>query len=96
MAKYYSKITLKRMSEHLGLNVPETEEALANLVTSGTIWAKIDRSTGIVNFKQHQNPNEVLNTWSNNVENLLSLVGKINHLINKEEMIHHFVPATAE
>lgn len=88
MAKYYSKITLKRMSELLGLSSNETEEALSALVVSKTIWAKIDRSVGIINFEQSKDPNEVLNDWSNNIDSLMNLVGKTNHLISKEEMIH--------
>ncbi|KAI7688122.1 hypothetical protein SSS_08729 [Sarcoptes scabiei] len=88
MAKYYSKITLKRMAELLGLTKEQTEEALSALVVSKTVWAKIDRSLGIVNFEMSKNPNEVLNDWSFSIDSLMNLVGKINHLINKEEMIH--------
>lgn len=117
MAKYYGKITVKRMSELLGLGIQvkcigsniaelvlywlfdwfshqETEEALSALVVSKTIWAKIDRSVGVVNFSMSKDPNEVLNDWSGNIDQLMHLVGKINHLINKEEMIHqNYVPA---
>lgn len=88
MARYYSKITLKRMADLLGLTQPETEEALSQLVVSKTIWAKIDRSLGVINFEQSKDPNEVLNDWSSNIDSLMNLVGKMNHLINKEEMIH--------
>lgn len=88
MAKYYSKITLRRMSELLGLSGQDTEEALSALVVSKTIWAKIDRSTGVINFEQSKDPNEVLNDWSSNIDKLMHLVGKTNHLINKEEMIY--------
>lgn len=88
IAKYYSKITLKRMANLLGLTQPETEESLSALVVSKTIWAKIDRSLGVINFEQSKDPNEVLNDWSTNIDSLMNLVGKMNHLINKEEMIH--------
>ncbi|OTF80478.1 26S proteasome non-ATPase regulatory subunit 12-like protein [Euroglyphus maynei] len=88
MAKYYSKITLKRMADLLGLTQLETEESLSALVVSKTIWAKIDRSLGIINFEQSKDPNEVLNDWSSNIDSLMNLVGKMNHLINKEEMIN--------
>ena len=66
----------------------DTEEALSALVVSKTIWAKIDRSIGVINFEMSKDPNEVLNEWSTNIDTLMHLVGKINHLINKEEMIH--------
>ena len=114
MAKYYSKITIKRMSNLLGLSIQvrilmffilffvlilcytflqETEEALSSLVVSKTIWAKIDRSVGVINFSMSKDPNEVLNDWSQSIDQLMHLVGKINHLINKEEMINqNYVP----
>lgn len=88
MAKYYRKITLKRMAHLLGLTDEETEEALSTLVVSKTVYAKIDRSIGIVNFEASKDPNEVLNDWSSNIDSLMNSVGKLNHLINKEEMIH--------
>lgn len=76
------------MANLLGLTQPETEESLSALVVSKTIWAKIDRSLGVINFEQSKDPNEVLNDWSTNIDSLMNLVGKMNHLINKEEMIH--------
>jgi len=57
-------------------------------VVNKTIWAKVDRLVGIVNFSAQKDPNEVLNDWSRNIDSLMQLVCKTNHLINKEEMIH--------
>lgn len=48
---YYTRITLKRMSELLGLSETETEEALSQLVVSGVVRAKIDRPAGVVHFR---------------------------------------------
>ena len=87
MAKYYKRVSLKRMSELLDLSEEETEEILSNLVVNNTIWAKVDRLEGIVNFEAHKDPNEVLNDWSQSINSLMNLVCKIDHLINKE-MIH--------
>lgn len=61
---------------------------LSNLVVSKIIWAKVDRLVGLVNFTAHKDPNEVLNDWSKNIDALMQLVCKTNHLINKEEMIY--------
>ncbi|XP_013794240.1 26S proteasome non-ATPase regulatory subunit 12-like [Limulus polyphemus] len=88
MAKYYMRVTLKRMSELLELSPEETEEVLSNLVVNKTVWAKADRLAGIINFSQQKDPNEVLNDWSRNLNSLMQLVNKTTHLINKEEMIH--------
>lgn len=48
---YYTRITLKRMSELLGLSETETEEALSQLVVSSVVRAKIDRPAGVVHFR---------------------------------------------
>lgn len=86
MAKYYSRIRLQRMSELLNLSTDEAEEVLSYMVVNKTIWAKVDRLEGIVNFSAQKHPNETLNDWSRNLNTLMNLVGKTNHLINKEEM----------
>ncbi|CAG2112556.1 unnamed protein product [Medioppia subpectinata] len=88
MSKYYSRLRLQRMAELLGLTIKETEDALSTLVVSKTIWAKVDRSVSVVNFAAQKDPNQVLNDWSRDLNSLMQLVGKTNHLINKEEMIH--------
>ena len=66
----------------------ESEEFLAQLVIKKTIYARIDRPAGVVNFREAKDPNEVLNEWSLNLNSLMALVSKTTHLINKEEMIH--------
>lgn len=86
MAKYYSRIRLQRMSQLLNLSTDEAEEVLSYMVVNKTIWAKVDRLEGIVNFSAQKHPNEALNDWSRNLNTLMTLVGKTNHLINKEEM----------
>lgn len=86
MAKYYSRIRLQRMSQLLNLSSDEAEEVLSYMVVNKTIWAKVDRLDGIVNFSAQKHPNETLNDWSRNLNTLMKLVGKTNHLINKEEM----------
>lgn len=90
MAKYYTRIRMKRMAELLELSESEAEEFLSNLVVKKTVFAKVDRLAGIVDFTAHKDPNEVLNAWSNNLNELMQLVSKTTHLINKEEMLHQF------
>merc|ERR1719259_1203273 len=64
MAKYYTRITSKRMANLLDLTVDQAEEYLAKLVVNKTIFAKIDRLAGIVNFTRQRDPNDVLDEWS--------------------------------
>lgn len=94
MAKYYKRVTLKRMAELLSLSSDETEEMLTNLVVNKTIWAKVNRLEGIVNFKATKPANEVLNDWSVDINTLMSNVCKASHLINKELMIHQHLHKT--
>ncbi|PSN34115.1 26S proteasome non-ATPase regulatory subunit 12 [Blattella germanica] len=96
MAKYYTRITLKRMAELLDLPVEETEDFLSNLVVNKTVLAKTDRPAGVVSFAQSKDPNDVLNEWSNHLSSLMQLVNKTTHLINKEEMVHKHLLAVRE
>lgn len=96
MAKYYTRITLKRMAELLDLPVEETENFLSNLVVNKTVLAKTDRPAGVVSFTQSKDPNDVLNDWSNHLSTLMQLVNKTTHLINKEEMVHKHLLAVRE
>merc|ERR1712179_458247 len=88
MAKYYTRVKMQRMAQLLDLAESETEEFLSNLVVSKTVQAKIDRLEGVVSFSQKKDPNAVLNQWSTRVADLMPLVHKTNHLINKEQMVH--------
>ncbi len=88
MAKYYTRIYTKRMSNLLDLTDEETEDFLSNLVINKTINGKVDRLAGIVTFEKQKDPNEMLNEWSNNLTTLMNSINKTTHLINKEEMVH--------
>ncbi|XP_013402440.1 26S proteasome non-ATPase regulatory subunit 12-like [Lingula anatina] len=88
MAKYYTRINMKRMAELLDLTEAETEEFLSNLVVNKTVQAKIDRLAGIVHFVSAKDPNDILNDWAMNINSLMQLVNKATHLITKEEMVY--------
>ncbi|XP_014284688.1 26S proteasome non-ATPase regulatory subunit 12 [Halyomorpha halys] len=94
MAKYYTRITLKRMAELLDMSIEETEETLSEMVVNKSVTAKTDRPAGVINFTSPQQPNEVLNDWSHNLTDLMRLLNHTTHLINKEHMVHkHLLPA---
>lgn len=88
IAKYYTRITTKRLTQLLDLPDKDCEEFLSKLVVSKTIYAKIDRPAGIVSFAKSKHANEVLNEWSQDINALLGLIEKTCHLITKEEIIH--------
>ncbi|KAF8167713.1 PCI domain-containing protein [Crassisporium funariophilum] len=76
VAQYYTRITLPRLTSLLDLSSKQTEEILARLVVSGTIWAKVDRPAGIINFRSKRNAEDVMNDWSSDMQKLLGLVEK--------------------
>ncbi|KAH6562853.1 hypothetical protein BASA50_003039 [Batrachochytrium salamandrivorans] len=88
VAKYYDRITLKRLTQLLDLTFAEAEEFLSHLVVDKTIHAKIDRPAGIVSFVARKDANTILNEWSHDINSLLELIVKTGHLITKEEMVH--------
>lgn len=53
------------------------------MVTSGAIYARVDRPAKTVSFSKSKDANDVLNEWSGNIHNLLGLCEKLGHLITK-------------
>lgn len=76
VAEYYTRITIARLTSLLDLTPDQTEETLARLVVSGTIWARIDRPAGVVNFRRTRTAEDVMNDWSSDMQKLLGLVEK--------------------
>lgn len=95
VAKYYTRIQIPRLTEHLDLPEDETEKYISDLVTAKTIYAKIDRPARIVSFAKPRDADDVLNEWSANMKSLLGHLERIDHLITKEEMMARIQP-TAE
>lgn len=67
---------MARLTSLLDLTSKQTEEILARLVVSGTIWAKVDRPAGVINFRSKRSAEDVMNDWSSDMQRLLSLVEK--------------------
>uniref|UniRef100_A0A2C9UWQ4 PCI domain-containing protein n=1 Tax=Manihot esculenta TaxID=3983 RepID=A0A2C9UWQ4_MANES len=88
VSRYYSRITVKRLAELLCLSIQEAEKHLSDMVVSKALVAKIDRPMGIVCFQVAKDSNDILNSWSMNLEKLLDLVEKSCHQIHKETMVH--------
>jgi len=88
IAKYYQRIRMERLAQLLDLGLEEAERTLADLVVANSVYARIDRFSGVINFIKPLTSQQALNQWSRNMDQLLSLVETIGHQINKEEMVH--------
>jgi 26S proteasome regulatory subunit N5 len=88
ISDYYTRITLSRLNHLLDLTESETEQFIISLVNQGVIFAKINRPAKVVSFAKPKDSNELLNEWSNNVDELLGQIETIGHLITKEEMMN--------
>lgn len=69
-------MTLERLTSLLDLTVKEVEEVLSRLVVDGSVYAKIDRPSGVVNFQGRKSAEDVMNEWSSDVTKLMGLVEK--------------------
>ncbi|ERS96895.1 26S proteasome regulatory subunit N5 [Sporothrix brasiliensis 5110] len=92
VSKYYTRIRMSRLTQLLDLTNDETEKYISELVTSKTIYAKIDRPARIVNFAKPRDADDILNDWSYDMKSLLNLLERIDHLITKEEMMARIQP----
>jgi len=88
ISEYYSRITTTRLCQLLGLNQDDVEERISDLVTKGSIYARIDRPGGIISFRKPSDPINSLNDWKSNVSDLLNLIEKTCHSIQRENMVH--------
>ena len=50
VAKYYTRISIKRLAELLDLPAAEAEKQLSDLVVSKAVCAKVDRPSGLIQF----------------------------------------------
>ncbi|KAJ2071658.1 proteasome regulatory particle subunit [Coemansia sp. S155-1] len=93
IAKYYTRASTQRLTELLDLPSDDVERFLSKAVVDGTIYARIDRPAGVVNFAKPSDSEEQLNGWASDVSKLLGLVEKTTHLIAKEEIVNKIARA---
>merc|ERR1712013_318230 len=85
---YYSRISTKRLSSFLAIDERGTEDYVSRMVTSGQVFARINRLDGVIRFKRKESENEVLNAWKADTDKLLELVDLTCHQIHKEMVVH--------
>ena len=84
---YYTRVGLSRLAALVGLTKEQTEAFLLSLVTTKTIYAKIDRVDDVVVFEHVQNPVDIAEAWNERVDHAAALVDRVCHLVAKERMI---------
>lgn len=91
LSAYYKKIRLTRAADLLSLDVSELENNISTLVSEGALYARIDRPANQVSFAPTKIAEETLSDWAADISELLRLVERTTHLINKEQMLHKVV-----
>ncbi|MFN3503920.1 MAG: PCI domain-containing protein, partial [Allorhizobium sp.] len=88
IAKYYARLRTARLAGLLGLTEEQTERELAEMVSGQQkLFARVDRPAGIVTFTRPKPAEEILSDWSSDIGEILALVERTDHLINKERMM---------
>lgn len=92
VSKYYSRISTNRLAQLLLLDEAKAERVVCDMVCPTNeecmpLFARIDRPKGVISFSQPEDANTILNDWSNDTTELLSLMQKTRHMIDRENML---------
>jgi 26S proteasome regulatory subunit N5 len=87
---YYRRIRTSRLSTLLNLDVDATERHISHMVSTGMVYAKIDRPKDEVRFMKKRCEEEVLSDWASDIGKLLGLVEETTYLIHKERMVQSY------
>jgi 26S proteasome regulatory subunit N5 len=86
--KYYSKIKLSTLARLIGVDEQRAEAELCDMVVHKRIKARINRLRWEVSFKKRQeNTDGVLDSWNEDIKELLDKVEQTVHLINREKIV---------
>lgn len=67
ISKYYSQLTLSRMSQLIKVDKLYCEEELCILNNSKVVNCRIDRFNDIVDFKPVEHENNLLKKWNDSI-----------------------------
>jgi len=87
---YYRRIRTSRLATLLNLDVDATERHISHMVSTGMVYAKIDRPKDEVRFMKKRCEEEVLSDWASDIGKLLGLVEETTYLIHKERMVQSY------
>jgi 26S proteasome regulatory subunit N5 len=60
------------------------------------IWARIDRPSGVISFRQKKNANQLMDNWSSNIAELLQKLDQCGHAVHRELVQHKIGQAVVE
>lgn len=86
VSKFFSQISLTRISNLISVPVNEVESEICNMVTSGYLYARINRIKAIVSFRKKQNFDDKLNNLDGDLMKMLETLETTCHLIHKENL----------
>jgi 26S proteasome regulatory subunit N5 len=83
---YYQRIRATRLAQLLQLEPERLEKEIADMVSDGAVYAKIDRPKDIIRFAAPKSSEAILSEWAADIDKVLHLVETTAHLIHKENM----------
>ena len=84
ISKYYSELSLQRMSELVNAEKDFCEQELCALNNEKVISCRVDRISGVIDFKPIEHENNLLENWNTSINNILDMVDTVSNLINRE------------
>lgn len=88
ISKYYSQLTLQRMSELIKVEKHYCEEELCVLNNEKVISCRVNRTRDTVDFKPVEYENSLLSHWNGSINRILDMVDITSNLINREMEIY--------
>lgn len=84
ISHYYSQLTLERMGSLVNAEKDFCEEELCALNNNKVISCRVDRISGIIDFRPIEHENNLLENWNSSINNILDMVDVVSNLINRE------------
>jgi 26S proteasome regulatory subunit N5 len=88
ISKYYSQLTLQRMSALIRVAKDYCEEELCVLNNEKVINCRVNRTKDTVDFKPVEYENSLLGNWNSSINQILEMVDVTSNLINREREIY--------
>eukprot|EP00591_Stephanopyxis_turris_P000414 CAMPEP_0195525192 /NCGR_PEP_ID=MMETSP0794_2-20130614/25494_1 /TAXON_ID=515487 /ORGANISM="Stephanopyxis turris, Strain CCMP 815" /LENGTH=484 /DNA_ID=CAMNT_0040655589 /DNA_START=107 /DNA_END=1561 /DNA_ORIENTATION=+ len=94
VAKCYSRIRTARLAALVGESEDAVERILSGMVCvrdaeAEPLYARINRPAGIISFNQIQPAEQVLTAWTSDIGQMMQLVERTKHLIDREIMVNN-------
>lgn len=84
--KFFSQISLQRISELIAIPKEEAESEICDMVNNNYMYAKINRIKAVVSFRRKKNYDDKLNSLDDDLYKMLDMLESTCHLIHKENL----------